>query len=493
MNNKISICIVGSGTAGLLSALMMRFAFPNEEIKIVSSSKIGIVGVGEGSTEHWKDFMRMCNIPLNEMLIETAATHKYGIRFENWSEKTPDYFHSVSGDEEIYAFGYFPTYMGFIQKNKLLTNMTTTVGLTQGKIRRVGLHENTNQYHFDTFKMNQYFSNLCFQRNIIMTDGDVSNVNINPEDGHIDSVDLEDGRSISADFWIDASGFSRVLISALGNAKWNSFSKYLLCDSAIAFPTESNPSGIINVYTRARAVSGGWMWEIPTQERRGNGYVFSSSFTSHDQAVEEAQKVSGYSVPDKHRVFKFDPGHLENCWVKNCCAVGLASSFVEPLEATSIGGTIQQIKWLIPDIASYKRGNTEMQKKFNKSFNLMMDNILFMIRMHYISDRRDTEFWRACADMPINDSLEEAIGLWQERMPRRNDFSFVNGEMFGAAHFIHVAQGQNCLNPESVEMTLQRLGIQSHVSQDMSRHMSARHNHELVDHAEALREIQIYG
>ena len=53
----------------------------NQEITIVSSSKIGIIGVGEGSTEHWKFFMDMCNIPLAELLIETMATHKNGIRY----------------------------------------------------------------------------------------------------------------------------------------------------------------------------------------------------------------------------------------------------------------------------------------------------------------------------------------------------------------------------------------------------------------------------
>ena len=493
MNKELSVCIVGSGTAGLISAIMLNRAFPYADIKIVSSSKVGIVGVGEGSTEHWKDFMRMCGIPLNEMLTETAATHKYGIRFENWSEQTPDYFHSVSGDESLFAFGYFPTYMGFMQKGKLLTNMTTTVGLTQGKIRRVGLHENTNQYHFDTFKLNNYFSKLCFERQIFMIDSEVDSVEVNSEDGHIDSISLSSGEKITANFWIDASGFSRVLMNAIGNTKWNSFSKYLLCDSAIAFPTESDPSGKINVYTRARALNSGWAWEIPTQERRGNGYVFSSQFCSVDQAAKELTNITGYKVPDNPRSFKFDPGHLESFWIKNCAAVGLASSFVEPLEATSIGSTIQMVKMLIPDIAAYKRGSSAMQKKSNKSFAEMMENILFMIRMHYISDRRDTEFWRATAEMPMPDSLADEIELWKERPPRRNDWSSNNYEMFGAAHFIHVAQGQNCISTEPIGQILHNFGIESAVSNDMSYRMASRHDHELVDHGEALRELEIYG
>ena len=149
----VSIGIVGSGTAGLLAGLMLRAAFPLSEITIISSSAIGIVGVGEGSTEHWKQFMQICNIPLEEMILETAATHKYGIRFENWTTHTPDYFHSVGGVDEIYAFGYHASYMKFIEQNKLITNQTGSVGLWENKIPRQNLHKTTNQFHFDTFKL----------------------------------------------------------------------------------------------------------------------------------------------------------------------------------------------------------------------------------------------------------------------------------------------------------------------------------------------------
>ncbi len=40
---------------------------------------------------------------------------------------------------------------------------------------------------------------------------------------------------------------------------------------------------------------------------------------------------------------KFDPGCLDKIWIHNCMTVGLSSSFLEPLEATSIGTTINQM------------------------------------------------------------------------------------------------------------------------------------------------------
>lgn len=484
-NHPISFGIVGSGTAGLTSAIMLRQAFPLSKVTIVSSSSIGIVGVGEGSTEHWREFMNICDIPLETMLVKTAATHKYGIRFEGWSGKFPDYFHSISGDEALYGWGLFPTYAGILENGDSLTSQTGSIGLIQNKIRRENLHLNTNQYHFDTFKLNNYFTELCFKRSIKMVDGQVSEVKRDSENGCIASVVLDNGSSIDADFWIDASGFSRVLMKELNASDWNSFSDYLLIDSAIAAPSESWSEGI-RPYTRAIAKDAGWIWEIPTQERRGNGYVYSSNFISEDEAVSTLEKQIG-SLNLSPRTFKFDAGHLKNVWVNNCMAVGLAAAFVEPLEATSIGSTIQQLKFAIPYFASYQRTHTASQKHYNKLFTNMMDNILAMLRLHYISDRQDTPFWAACSKMKINDSLQELLDLWKERTPSRYDVGSINGEMFLAPHLFHVAQGQGLLNPEAATLMIDNFNLRKQVELDISNRRHARFNHELVDHRESLQ------
>lgn len=484
----LSIAIAGSGTAGLLSAIMLRQAFPHSEITVISSAEIGIVGVGEGSTEHWKLFMQRCDIPLLEMVAHTKATHKYGIRFENWSQAFPDYMHSIWGDENIYAWRLFPLYSYLIHQGKPLTRHTASMGLFTDKIKREKLHENTNQFHFDTFALNRYFQQVAFRRGVRFIEGIIDDVNLDPTHGTITSVTLQNKITVEADFWIDATGFKRVLSSKVNNSDWNSFSDYLLCDSAFAFPTESDPNGKIRAYTRARALSSGWAWEIPTQERRGNGYVFSSAFCSPDKAVDEMSALLGRDI-EPARSFKFDPGYLRTPWTKNCCAMGLSSSFVEPLEATSIGSTIQSLILLIPYMASYQPHHSASQKAFNKSFDTMMDNILTMIRLHYISDRRDTEFWRAVASMKINDSLQELLDLWQETTIPRDFIAMNDGQMFGIPHLIHVAQGQNVINRQPIPQMLANFGIQEAVTADMWNASHKQIDHELVDHAESFNEI----
>lgn len=486
----MKITIVGAGTAGLVSALMLRQAFPLHEITVVASSKIGIVGVGEGSTEHWKTFMQVCNIPLVDLITETKATHKAGIRFENWTNHTPDYFHSVSLAETYGFYETYALYNGIIEQGKTLTENISSRSIIENKVPANNPHQSVNQYHFDTFKLGEYLTKLCKERNIAFIDDEVNCVNLSPEDGSIESVDLNSLKEYKSDFWIDASGFQRILISKLKQNNWRSFSDYLLMDSAIAFPTESDPSGEIRPYTRARATKYGWMWEIPTQERRGNGYVFCSSFIDEDSIIKEAREMTGYNITPA-RSFKFDAGHLKEMWVKNCVAVGLCAAFVEPIEATSIGSTITQNLCLIENLSAYTHGSIAVSKTFNKKMDQMMDNILAMIRLHYMSDRRDSEMWIQQSKMAVPDSLQELLDLWKERPPFRSDMAESRFNLFHVPHFYHVAQGQKLLSAKAAKLMIENFNIYNEVKYAVSNAKLGQTNHAKVDHAEALKQLQI--
>jgi tryptophan halogenase len=486
----IKTAIIGSGTAGLVGAMMLRSAFPLMDITVISSSQIGIIGVGEGSTEHWRMFMDACNIPLGELLNETKATHKNGIRFENWTNHTPDYFHSVSDASTIGYYNFYGLYNGLIENNKTLTENISSRAMIENKVRANGPHESVNQFHFDTVLLNNYLTRLCQERNICFIDSKIIQTNLNNENGHIESVLLENGDVLEAGFWIDASGMSRVLISEVSDAKWKSFSNYLQMNSAIPFPTQADPSGEIRPYTRARAIQNGWVWEIPTQERRGNGYVYSSNFCSDDQAISEVSALLGFQVQPV-KTIKFDPGHLEEMWVKNCVAIGLSSAFVEPIEASSIGGTIQQMRCLVENLSSYKIGHKAVQNQYNKKMNIMMQNILSMIYLHYISDRRDTEMWINQANTPVPEYLQNLLDLWSERPPFYNDIPTSNYEMFHVPHFYHVAQGQKVLSQEASSLAIYRFNIRDSVKTAMYSAKIRQSDHEKVDHAQSLKEIQL--
>ena len=82
------IVIVGGGTAGWLAAMMLSDVSARKgwgaQVTVVESSKIGVIGVGEGSTAVFRQMLRHLGLDEAEFLRETGATIKYGIRHRDW-------------------------------------------------------------------------------------------------------------------------------------------------------------------------------------------------------------------------------------------------------------------------------------------------------------------------------------------------------------------------------------------------------------------------
>lgn len=495
MNQK-HVVIIGSGTAGLTTALTLRAWFNHYPITVISSERIGIIGVGEGSTEHWRMFQDDMRIPVEDLLVKAAATHKYGIAFEGWTSHTPHYYHSVSHGP-ITIGNFAGSYAYCLENNLQLTKELSWRGMNEGKIPygedkegKEITHLNTNQYHFDTHKLNAFLKGLCLDRGVFFVDDEVDFIR-KDEDGFVTSVYLKNrpGR-VDGDFFVDASGFNRVIMKEMDDQTFVDYKPYLPCDSALVFPTPSRDDGKILPFTRARAMSAGWMWEIPTQERRGNGYVFSSSHISDDDAISEASKVSGFDVAgDNPRILRFDSGYWKQTWQKNVVSVGLSAGFVEPLEATSISVSLQQARLIASYLPTFNKTSKFMVAEYHRLMDQIMENLLTMISLHYMSDRNDTPMWKDQQSAKKPELLERLLGLWSERCPEIHDMPHSGFELFSPVHLWHVGQGQGVLDPAVASAQLDAYGsrvpAQRHIDAVKIDYMKG----DTVDHAEALKRL----
>ena len=257
----------------------------------------------------------------------------------------------------------------------------------------------TNQFHFDTQALNDYLKELCIERGIVLLEDDIVDFSVDAETGRILSV--KGSQDYGADFFIDCSGFSRLLVGKKLGVKWKSYSEYLPLNSAIAFATDEMEE--YNMYTKSTARDYGWSWQIPTQGRTGNGYVFCDRFINEDQAHQEMEKVYGHKI-DIAKTFKFDPGRLEKAWYKNCYAVGLSQSFIEPLEATALGSVVQQ---MFAFIHTFPSNSVE---ECNELVNGIFDNMFDFVQAHYLVKKEDTPFWREVKnDLKITTSLQTTL------------------------------------------------------------------------------------
>ena len=408
MKQLNNIVIVGAGTAGLTSALILKKKYPKIDITILKSNKIGIIGVGEGSTDHWKEFMDYCDIGWDEIIQETDATLKYGIMFEGWSDKT--YFHNIRHQLNQIRLGQYQVGYAHIMANNIRSKDYTVKSVWYNFIN---IKDLPNQFHFNTFKLNDFLIKKCLQNNIKVIDDEILDIELN-DSGEISNLKTEKN-NYQSDFYIDCTGFKRLLISKLG-AKWISFSKYLPMNEAIAFPTGDMKE--YTPYTLSKAMSAGWMWRIPTYGRTGNGYVFNNNYINAEQAKLECEKYLGYNIEIGKNI-KFEAGSIDRAWIGNCVAIGLSSSFIEPLEATSIGTSLQQAFLLNHLLINYDENSI---KKYNEVYNGTIENIRDFVIIHYLTKNKSSKFWQEL-EFKIPDTLKSKLELWKNRIPMIMDFN----------------------------------------------------------------------
>lgn len=446
MNELKKIIVLGGGTAGLVTALSLKIKYPAVNISIIKSSDIGIIGVGEGSTEHWDEFMRFVGIDHLELINKTDATVKIGILFKDWNLNS-EYVHSV-GQHSLSGLSRPESFNQLLLKNshsKFPLSPEFEIINYQNKVTLTPNLKPSNQYHFDTFKLNNFLIELCKNNSINIIDGVVAEV-IKRESGYISAVRLDDESLHEAELYVDCSGFRRVLSSQLG-CKWISYKDKLPLNRAIAFPTEFDNPDNIEPYTTATSLSAGWVWKIPTQTRYGNGYVFCDEYISSEKALEEVNTHLNKNVEKVARDIKFEAGKIDKFWKNNVVSIGLAGSFAEPLEAQSIGFTILQARALINylDVWVYDKNISDV---YNKKMDDAFDNIINYLQMHYICKKNDSSFW---ADKPykITEFNSHVLNLAENGIVDQSMFEG-SYHMFRVANWYQVLAGLRLINTQKL-------------------------------------------
>ena len=479
-----SILVVGGGTTGLISALILKQRFPEKEVNIVKSEKVGILGVGEAATEHWKSFMDYVGISYKEVIKKADATIKYAVKFSNFNKE--DYFHNTTVPlADMTLISQYHAGYAYHISNKDSQYKTIDKCVLDGTMLKSFLDNDecpTNQFHFNTFKLNDYLTELCLNRNIKIITDDITNC-VYSSNGSIESLTGEKD-NYDYDFYIDCSGFGKIVINKLG-AEWKSYRDYLKMNEAIAFPT--NDTDDYPLYTNIRGMKSGWMWNSPVFGRYGNGYVYDNDYMNAEEAQKEVEQTLGKEVKIAKNV-KFEPGCLKKSWIKNCVAVGLSSSFVEPMEASTISVSINQIFLLMHYLENYSEKDIE---DYNNKTTSIMENLRDFIFIHYMVDRKDTSFWKSVQNLEQPDSLKERLSKWKHRLPIAEDFTDTDYHIFKPANWINVMYGLNMFNVDKIKKEYLSYSetLRNHI-EDIIKSQFSYYNQTRIGHKEYLNKIR---
>ena len=414
--NKKNIVIVGGGTAGWLSALFAKKKFPDENIIVIESTQIGILGAGEGTVPMLVELFKYLDISLQDLVTNTKSTIKNGIKFTNWSKDGGSYMHAfnffsqtVDGlvpikfydpgfpNTRVYGYANEIKEKDFCFMTMASEESRVPFQIVNGEEKQYGAHA----FHWDAPLLANFLKEKSLERNIQHIDSrvvgeDITGVNIN-------SISLEDGSTIATDFVIDATGFARYFIGGKLGGEWVSYSESLPANAAQAFLMEIENEKEIEPYTESIATDYGWIWKIPLQHRYGCGYVYDSRLISNEEVRKEI--VDKYGEVTFVKQFSFDPGAFKNVWIGNCMAVGLSAGFVEPLEATSLQQTAGALNRVFhEEVNTLNPG--EYREAINKKCFTESESIKDFIYLHYMTNKTHNDFWK---NFTKNNKMPESV------------------------------------------------------------------------------------
>jgi tryptophan 7-halogenase len=423
--NRIGrIVIVGGGTAGWMAALYLnRFMRAMKgKVILVESPTIGTIGVGEATIPTLVHFVRLLNLDEKELMRRTSATYKLAIKFEDWVKEGITYWHPFGICGRVNGLDLFHFWL----KRRLeagskldYTDYSAQVLLAEAEkspwpwggsspIFDAGGYA----YHLDAAALGDYLRELATGEGAEHLFGTVQDVALD-ERGNIASIDIGGGRTVAGDLFVDATGFrGRLIEQALGDP-WIDWTKYMLCDRAVAMPLPRDERSPL--YTLSKALPAGWMWQITLSSRTGNGYVYSSAHLSAEAAAEALIGQSGLRKKRAAdpRFLNIRVGRRQNFWVRNCVSIGLASGFIEPLESTGIHLITKAVRLLV-DYLPDRNFNEALSNAYNAAMAAIYDEVRDFIVLHYILSRREEPFWRDARNVPLPDTLRESLALYDE-------------------------------------------------------------------------------
>ena len=453
------VVIVGGGTAGWLTAAYLAKILSHNlhqglQITLIESPDIGIVGVGEGTFPSIRKTFSRIELDEDSLVREASATFKQGIRFVNW-RGVPDqsgedyYFHPFQVSAQNSQFDLLPYWLLGVAGNaswesvctiqqRLVDNRRAPKLITQaGHDGPLGY-----AYHFDAVELARLLRRKAIGFGVTHIEDTVDQV-ILGETGYIESLSTKAHGDLTADLYVDCTGFKAQLIGKAMGVPFKSVRSQLFTNRAVAMQAPYDQAGgPIESQTLSTAQTNGWTWDIGLRDRRGVGYVYSTDHTTDEQTEQVLRAYVGDAAKASDvRFLDFEPGYRETQWKHNCVSIGLSSGFIEPLEATGIGFA-EIASLILSNLFPWDNNYDVCAAQFNSIMTRRYEHVVDFIKLHYcLTQRTDTDFWRDnVRSETLSDRLKDRLERWRYRPPSFLDMD-PNHDIFTEANWQYVLYG----------------------------------------------------
>lgn len=446
------VLIIGGGTAGWLAAAIIaarhqQASSQEFQLTLVESSDIPTIGVGEGTWPTLKNTLQDIGLSEKTFFAQCHAGFKQGGRFVGWVHGQDDfYYHPFTlplGYGRLDLAPYLPEVKHYAREVNFQHHVCEA-GLAPRTLAEAEFQGALNYaYHLDAGAFADLLRVHCKEKLGVEHQVDtVKEVSL-ADDGSLASVTLAKQGPVTADLFIDCTGFASLLLGEALQVPFVSQADVLFNDRALAMQVPyQQANDQMASHTIATAQNSGWIWDIGLSHRRGVGHVYASSHLSDEEALANLQSYLGPAGEGlEARQIRFPCGHRAEFWKQNCVAVGLSAGFVEPLEATAIMLIEVSARYIAENLPPTPAVMPVIAKRFNAQMHYRWRRIIDFLKLHYMLSQRQEPYWQRHREPEtIPDSLQEDLALWQCRGPLKEDFDNL-AELFPAASYQYVIYG----------------------------------------------------
>ncbi len=487
--NVSSISIVGGGTSAWLAAAYLSKNLSNVEITVIDKEFGTPIGVGEATLLSFEPFMKECGFNIEDWFVPLDTGYKSGILFSNWRTKGDEIWHPFNkGNKNL--LDNLNTWDSWSCNQDLdFKKIALTLYETSVLHNKIDIDHSNYAYHIDCGKLVNFLQkNLKNKIKIIKSD--VTKVNYRDEI-NIASIDLKNGAKISSDLYIDCTGFNNILRKPTRKID---LSDRLFVNTAVACPIPyKDRANEFKPYAVCEAVDHGWIWKIGVSSRIGSGMVFNRHITDIEEAKKYFVNHWDHRIQQENvRAIHWDPFYIQDQWVGNVVAIGLSAGFIEPLESTGVALITYAIGQLNNSIIE-RRFTAGDRDHWNNLMNLIFEDCVDFVAMHYANNTRSTKFWNwVTSKFKTTSRMDHFIKELSDplvSMPMKGRFSY----MFGGGNWslmltqlgFNVASRDILINKEYAAELLRK----QYIENEKNRHVVSRQHAAEIDRITELNKL----
>lgn len=411
------IAIVGGGITGwTAAATLARKLGGSCSIHLIDSGDAATAGLAEATHPAVLELLRQLGIDQNDFVDKTQSTYCLGTRLQDWTPGQTSWhpfgaFGALIERRPFYHYWHKARAQGLKPRVELFS-LETAMALANRFIfptNTLGVAQHMRYaLHVDNALAARYLRGVAERAGVIRLERKLVHAS-RGEGGLLEELKFEDGGTLRADLFIDASGARAQLIGEILGTPYEDWSRWLPCDRMLAAPAALEDVRTPAMRIGARA--SGWQWRMPLQAVAGIGQVWSSAHQDEESARQEFA-TAGAALAEP-RLTTFVNGRRRVFWDQNVIALGAAGGCLEPLAAADLLLLTSALFNLLDHFPD-KQFDPANSASYNAAIVHDIERTRDFTILHYCTSRRDdSPFWRENAQRELPDSVRHRLDLYR--------------------------------------------------------------------------------